>query len=137
MINRFLFQILLVAAVVVSLASQGLYHFTDLWLSAWTDKTINSSVGTTVSMNMVFDDEMHNIILYCILAGGLFVGALLRTALVFQVCLRCSIFLHDHIFKKVRVFIWSSFGCQFFFLTLLNRFFVQQQCSSILRRLVS
>lgn len=103
MINRFLFQTLLVAAALVSLTSQGLYHFTDLWLSAWTDKTINSSVDTTVSMSMVFDDEMHNIILYCILAGALFFGALLRTALVFQVCLRCSIFLHDRIFKKVGV----------------------------------
>ena len=89
-------------AIFVSLGSQGLYHFTDLWMSAWTQKNIaigNSSV--LISESIIFQDENYNILVYCALMAILFVGSFLRTSATFSLCLRCSIFLHDKIFRTV------------------------------------
>ena len=95
-------------AFIVALASQGLYHYTDLWLSAWTEHTLNrmnandtSHVASTVGTESVFDNEIHNVLFYTFLVLVLFVGAFLRTSLTFKLCLKSSIYLHDKIFKRV------------------------------------
>ena len=94
--------LLIVAAAIVTIASQGLYHFTELWMSAWTSKA--TKIGTdksTVSESWVFQDEQSNIVLYSALIWSLFVLGFLRSSLVFALCLRCSINLHDGIFKRI------------------------------------
>jgi ATP-binding cassette subfamily C (CFTR/MRP) protein 4 len=95
-------------AFLVALMSQGLYHYTDLWLSAWTEHTLNrlnandtSHVASTVGTESVFNNETHNVLFYTMLVVVLFIGAFMRTSLTFRLCLKSSIYLHDRIFKRV------------------------------------
>ena len=94
-----------------SFASQGLYHFTDLWLAAWTqdlsnyENAVYESNGEvqqkSLASGTVFDTNNGNIILYTVLIVILFVAAFIRMILCFYLSLNCSINLHDMIFRKV------------------------------------
>lgn len=112
------FYILFVFAIAIF--SQGLYHYTDLWLSKWTrDYDVNTEYGIRSSVNnstlenqttfnntnlpklATLDSEMNNVITYCILMAILFVSAFVRTSSLFYLCLRCSVNLHNNIFRKL------------------------------------
>lgn len=93
---------LLTFALFITLGSQGLNHFIDLWMAAWTTK--EAEVGqnvSTVSMDLIFDNDQYNIALYSVLVVALFILAFVRSTLVFVLCLRCSVKLHDSIFSRI------------------------------------
>lgn len=97
-----------------ALASQGLFHFTDLWLADWTTKfeprfevvpvnvTFNDTIygdntsyveervheenRTTMAQNG--DDQTNNAIIYTVLITILFFSAFIRTSSVYYLCLR-------------------------------------------------
>lgn len=94
--------LLVIAVIIITIASQSLFHLTDLWMSAWTSKATKiGSDHSTVSEAWIFDDENHNVALYSILVWSLFILSFLRSSSVFALCLRCSINLHDGIFKRI------------------------------------
>lgn len=94
--------LLLSLALVVTLISQGLNHFIDLWMAAWTTK--EADIGqdvSTVSLSLIFDNDNNNVAVYSALVIALFILAFVRSTLIFFLCLRCSIKLHDSIFTRV------------------------------------
>jgi ATP-binding cassette subfamily C (CFTR/MRP) protein 4 len=97
---------LVVITLIISLASQSLSHFSDLFLSAWTQrrdfKLTNSSLDESIlSEDFIFDEQYKNVIVYSILSLLLFVSTLARAILSFILCLRCSIKIHNNVFKSV------------------------------------
>lgn len=95
-------------AMIITLVSQVLFHYTDLWLAWWTqdydkmvtyqDNTINETITEPL---FEYRDETHNIIMYCVLTAILFMTTFARTTSQFFLCLRCSINLHNRIFMKM------------------------------------
>ena len=93
---------LLLTAAIVTLTSQGLNQFIDLWMSAWTDKDI--LVGrkkSTVNTSIISRDDTINIYIYTGLVVALFVSAFARSTLTFIIALRNSVRLHENIFIRV------------------------------------
>lgn len=95
-----------------ALATQGLFHFTDLWLADWTTKfeprlevvlmneTINATnevheVNRTISIEN-HDDQTNNAIIYTVLITILFFSAFIRTSSVYYLCLRLVNYLINH-----------------------------------------
>lgn len=115
----------LVLVFILSFGSQAIFHYTDLWLADWTkdyeiqmkdcvDVKENSTLYTMMTSqeiyinctkeiedNFDFNHQRPNVILYCILISVLFVMAFMRTTACYYLCLRCSVNLHDIIFKAV------------------------------------
>lgn len=99
-----------VFAVIITLGSQGIYHYTDFWLAAWTEeyKSVNFSNDSMINGNETFVDkqatfetEQTNVLIYCGLTLVLFILAFARSMSFFVLCLNCSIQLHNLIFSKL------------------------------------
>ena len=97
---------LIMITLVISVASQSLSHFSDLFLSAWTQRrdyklTNSSSDMSILSEDFIFDDQYKNVIVYSVLSLALFASTLTRAILCFILCLRSSINIHNQVFKSV------------------------------------
>ena len=114
--------ILIMFVVFTTLTSQALYHYTDLWLAAWTqadyskvlkeeieDKGVNRSAldwslseeQKSLASQSIFHDPNYNIILYTILTILLFLASFSRILSSLYLSLKCSINLHDKIFRRL------------------------------------
>lgn len=99
--------VLLILFMIV--APQIIFHYTDLWLAAWTQDyepipnvTItDGNVSITTYERKTIDSERDDVIKYCSLIGSLFVAAFLRVLCIYLLCLKCSIALHNRIFSKL------------------------------------
>ena len=104
-----------------SILSQALYHFSDFWLAAWTqadyakvlmekhNNSVNSSAvlwskqeqENSLASKTIFVSNDYNIILYTILTFALFIASFFRMISCLYLSLKCSINLHDTIFRRV------------------------------------
>ncbi|KAI1287409.1 ATP-binding cassette sub-family C member 4 [Halotydeus destructor] len=85
-----LFFVFVAAATIVS---QVLYHYSDYYLTEWTNaKELNSTSSA---------DESGYIQGYSIMIVGLLIATLVRGVTWFSTCMRSSINLHDETFQKV------------------------------------
>ena len=95
--------------VFMIIAPQVIFHYTDLWLAAWTRdyepklRVINGTDGnlTTTYVRTTIDSEREDVIKYSSLIGSLFVAAFIRVLCIYLLCLKCSIALHNRIFAKL------------------------------------
>lgn len=97
--------LLLILALLTSVAAQVLYEINDAWLAAWTDfqeRRPNSTSGPeSLASDLVFHDDTFNIILFCCITVFLFVSGFLRYFFICVVCLESSVALHDLVFRKL------------------------------------
>ena len=91
---------LILGTLCVSIGTQVLYTYTDFWLSAWTEEYQHQGNVTNTKIATI-ENEMPNVIIYCVLMGVLLILAFLRTLSVFLLSLRASISLHNRIFKRL------------------------------------
>lgn len=95
--------------IFMTIAPQIIFHYTDLWLAAWTrdyEPVLVTTNGTDGNVTMVYqmptiDSERDDVIKYSSLIGSLFVAAFLRVLCIYLLCLKCSIALHNRIFAKL------------------------------------
>lgn len=93
---------LLSLTMFLTLSTQGLNHFIELWMSAWTNKAVVTNQNSSViDGSLLFENEDANIAMYSILIAGLFILAFFRITLVYILCLRSSVSLHSNIFKRI------------------------------------
>lgn len=103
----------------VSVVAQALYHFSDMWLAAWTQEAATSPSSYSNSSNksvntsslpqehlpwahgQVLDGVNNNVILYAILMSLLFITVFIRMLVCFFLCLKCSINLHTVTFQRI------------------------------------
>ena len=98
----------ILALLVVSLVSHGAYFLTDLWLAAWAQKgsqkqfsnSLNST-ETSLAGGLIMSNDTNNLIVYGCLIISLFLFAFCRMIMGFYLCLRCSVNLHDMIFRRL------------------------------------
>lgn len=91
----------LLVAMIVTVVTQGLNHFIELWMSAWTSKEVSSDGPSTVDQRIIFASETANITMYSILIALLFVLAFVRVTLAHICALRSAICLHATVFTKI------------------------------------
>lgn len=88
----------------MTVTPQILFHYTDLWLAAWTrdyEPQLNITNGTISYEMKTIESERDDVIKYSSLIGSLFVAAFLRVLCIYLLCLKCSIALHNRIFSKL------------------------------------
>ncbi|CAG2172915.1 unnamed protein product, partial [Oppiella nova] len=76
------------------LLSHGILHYSDIWLTKWTDKNQIASV-------IDHDTRNYYVYIYSGLIGALFVTALMRSTTWFMMCMQASVNLHNSIFSRL------------------------------------
>ncbi|XP_054158234.1 ATP-binding cassette sub-family C member 4-like, partial [Oppia nitens] len=90
--------VLLIVGITSTLLSQVLQHYSDYWLSEWSNKE-DASIVSNSDDNKV--DEKENIKIYSILLVTIFVSLILRSTTWFVMCIKASINLHNRIFYRL------------------------------------
>ena len=93
--------VFLSATLLVTLVTQALNHFIELWMSAWTSKEVAKQKASTVDESIVFTSETANITMYSVLIVLLFILAFVRVTLAHICALRSAISLHATVFAKI------------------------------------
>ena len=98
----------LTIVIIASIISQCLSAFSDLWLSAWTasqnEQAVDNSTEKTsdaLAWRAIASTTELNLIIYTILMVLLMATSFIRVWLIYLLCLRCSIKLHDLAFSRV------------------------------------
>lgn len=78
-----------------------MFHFSDLWLAAWTQTGVNNGTKGVVSQELIHEKEGYNVSMYSLLMVSLFVGSFLRSELTFKLCMNCSVCLHERVLRRV------------------------------------
>ncbi|CAG2163513.1 unnamed protein product [Oppiella nova] len=86
--------VLLTMAILSTLISQGLFHYSDIWLSDWT----NAEDARNISLEY---DQTNNIIIYSVLVATTFVTLIIRSGTFFMMCVIASVNLHNSIFYRL------------------------------------
>lgn len=87
--------VMFIAMIFFTIASQVLFHSSDLFLTYWTDN--NQKNDTVIDK----DVQRNDIIIYSSLVGALFVTTILRSVTFFVICMTASINLHNKIFAQL------------------------------------
>ncbi|CAG2165318.1 unnamed protein product [Oppiella nova] len=83
------------SALLFTIISQTIFHGSDLWLTAWTDK--NQAQGHAIDPY-----EQHlDVYIYSGLIGLLFFTTFIRAITWFVMCMRASVNLHNSIFYRL------------------------------------
>ena len=91
---------LMFLSLFLSFFGQGLFQFTDVWLSAWTSK--DESTNTSAwGAPYITREENYNVLIYSVLIVVLFVVVFSRTTLTYFVCLKSSVNIHNSVFKSL------------------------------------
>lgn len=87
--------VMFIAMIFFTVASQVLFHGSDLFLTYWTDN--NQKNDTVIDK----DVQRNDIIIYSSLVGALFVTTVLRSVTFFVICMTASVNLHNKIFARL------------------------------------
>ncbi|KAJ6216249.1 hypothetical protein RDWZM_007406 [Blomia tropicalis] len=82
---------LMIAMLLSTFISQFMFHFTDVWLSNWTNEEDSMEHSKPT-------DESTNTMIYSSLIIGQFVAMIIRSATFFTMCIYASVNLHNRIF---------------------------------------
>ncbi|CAG2120218.1 unnamed protein product, partial [Medioppia subpectinata] len=91
--------VLLTFSLASTLVSQGLQHYSDVWLSEWANR--EDAVKNKTASGNGDRDESHNVMVYSILIATIFVTLLVRSGTWFVMCIRASVNLHNSIFFRL------------------------------------
>lgn len=99
--------ILLSTLTISNMITQTLFTGSDYWLSQWTHYHQNMDIKK-INQNFTFNksslidsNENNNLIIYSSLVSCLFLFSLLRTSLLFTICMRASVNLHNRLFESL------------------------------------
>ena len=90
-----------------SILSQALSIFSDLWLSAWTSQKNETQIdasdesGEALAISAIASTTEMNLIIYTLLMVALMAASFVRIWLVYLMCLRSSVKIHDLAFSRI------------------------------------
>eukprot|EP00095_Tigriopus_kingsejongensis_P003130 snap_masked-scaffold438_size171652-processed-gene-0.1 protein:Tk03130 transcript:snap_masked-scaffold438_size171652-processed-gene-0.1-mRNA-1 annotation:"multidrug resistance-associated protein 4" len=106
-------SLVLLAVLILNLATQGLFTFIDVWLGIWTNQeesqmyeaqantTMSSASDETPTMEEINASNKRNLIIFGGMTLALVIMSLVRTIHFFLMCKDSSVNLHYDMFKKI------------------------------------
>ncbi|CAG2163511.1 unnamed protein product, partial [Oppiella nova] len=85
---------LMIMMLLSTFISQGLFHYSDIWLTDWT----NAEDARNISLEY---DQTNNIIIYSVLVATTFITLIIRSGTFFMMCIIASVNLHNSIFFRL------------------------------------